>query len=148
MLQKVKTAPHCTNVSHCITITTTHPNETINSSDGGWRWLSMTSTSRVVHFPHCMHPGSAPDSPHWRVCSSPPDFLSKGITLGLHWCVQQQNLACAARPFLCQNNFKIVCVMHLVNICLFSQYSFSPWTSPFMSYGTGGFQFLSSLCWK
>lgn len=26
MLQKVKTIPHCTNVSHCITITITHPN--------------------------------------------------------------------------------------------------------------------------
>lgn len=148
ILQKAKTTPHCTNVSHCITITITHPNKTTDSGDGSWRLFSTTSTSQLGHFPHCMPSVSAPNSTHSQVWSSPPNFLSKGVTLGLHWCVQQQNLAYIARPSLCQVCFKTVCVMHLVNICFFSQYSFSPWTSPFMSYSTGGFQFLSSLHWK
>lgn len=149
ILQKAKTTPHCTNVSHCIIITITHPNKTTNSGDGGWRLLSTTFTSQLGQFPHCMPSVSAPNSTQSQVWSSPPPwFPLQTVTLGLHWCVQQQNLACIARPSLCQVCFKTVCVIHLVNICFFSQCSFSPWTSPFTSYSAGGFQFLSSLRWK
>lgn len=127
ILQKAETTPHCTNVSHCITLTITHPNKSTDSGAGGWSCSPQHPPGSWVTFPIAC-PLSLPQILHiHRSGAAPsPGFLSKGVTLGLHCCVQQQNLACIACPCLCQVCFKTVCVMHLANICFFSQYSFSP----------------------
>lgn len=75
ILQKAKTTPHCTNVSHCITITITHPNKTTDSGDGGWRLFSTTFSSQLGQFPHCMPSVCAPNSTHSQVWSSPPPWF-------------------------------------------------------------------------
>lgn len=101
---------------------------------------SLFSPLHKLYRPHSQHdcqPAAAPWFPLQR-SNSEFALVCSTAESGLYYLP-------FALPSTC---FKTVCVIHSVNICFFSWYCISPWTSPFMSYSTGGFQFSSSLCWK